>query len=458
MPYLPSLVKHARTWCLPLHGLTAVGLANAISGDPRQRLSQLITLMADDPSLTLWTSCKAGQRCAGRLTTISELAGWLSLHWSVVLSWKSDELESSTVPTFVQREVWADLAATDVAAARRSLVPIGHPEYLRALLSHANVWLSTCEFSLHEPQKTEGVPLDCLPGWMSDWLSESSGDQTSMWHVEEARDEAIREQWLSDVKQCHLKLPGVVDRMRRLQLLEEEFEKTLQQEKLDSLKELAYGAGHEVNNPLANISSRAQTLLMDEQDPERRKKLATINSQAMRAHEMIADLMLFAKPPDLQPETLDLVELIDGLIKELNPQAELQGTELYRIGESDALMITADPVQLGVAVRAVCTNSLEALGSMGRIEIDICSKAEGDLDWVEIKICDSGPGLSPEASRHLFDPFYSGREAGRGLGFGLSKCWRIVSLHHGRIDVESRSGQGAVFSLVLPRDLLKVEN
>lgn len=458
MPYLPSLVKHARTWCLPLHGLTAIGLANAISGDPRQCLSQLMTLMADDPSLTLWTSCKADRHCAGQLTTISELAGWLSLHWSVVLSWKSDELESSTVPTFVQREVWADLAATDVAAARRSLVPIGHPEYLRALLNHANVWLSTCEFSLQQSPKTGGVPLDCLPGWMANWLSESSNAPTSMWHVEEAKDEAIREQWLNDGKHCYLNLSEVADRIRRLQLLEEKFEKTLQQEKLDSLKELAYGAGHEVNNPLANISSRAQTLLMDEQDPERRKKLATINSQAMRAHEMIADLMLFAKPPDLQPETLDLVELIDGLIKELNPQAELQGTELYRIGQSDALMITADPVQLAVAVRAVCTNSLEALGSMGRVEIEACTKVEGDLDWVEIKISDSGPGLSSEASRHLFDPFYSGREAGRGLGFGLSKCWRIVSLHQGRIDVESRPGQGAVFSLVLPRDLAKVEN
>ena len=67
-----------------------------------------------------------------------------------------------------------------------------------------------------------------------------------------------------------------------------------------ALKELAYGASHEINNPLANIAARAQTLLEDEPDPERRRKLTAIHRQAMRAHEMIADLMLFARPPKLE--------------------------------------------------------------------------------------------------------------------------------------------------------------
>ena len=84
------------------------------------------------------------------------------------------------------------------------------------------------------------------------------------------------------------------------------FEERLEQEKLAALKELAYGAGHEVNNPLANIAARAQTLLEDEVDPERRRKLIAIHRQAMRAHEMIADLMLFARPPQLNVAEFDL--------------------------------------------------------------------------------------------------------------------------------------------------------
>ena len=67
-----------------------------------------------------------------------------------------------------------------------------------------------------------------------------------------------------------------------------------------------------------------------------------------------------------------------------------------------------------------------------------------------IDICDDGPGITPQQRQHLFDPFYSAREAGRGLGLGLSKAWRIVSNHGGRIVVESVPGQGARFTVFLP--------
>jgi hypothetical protein len=66
-------------------------------------------------------------------------------------------------------------------------------------------------------------------------------------------------------------------------------------------------------------------------------------------------------------------------------------------------------------------------------------------------VADNGPGIGPDVRRHLFDPFYSGREAGRGLGFGLPKCWRIARSHGGRIDVESTPGRGATFVVTLPR-------
>src|SRR5215212_7463577 len=100
-----------------------------------------------------------------------------------------------------------------------------------------------------------------------------------------------------------------------------EFEQRLERAKLDALKELAYGASHEINNPLANISARAQTLLDDEQDPQRRQKLIAIRRQAMRAHEMISDLMLFARPPKLQPISVSLPELIRKVISSLSALA-----------------------------------------------------------------------------------------------------------------------------------------
>src|SRR5215212_10429245 len=101
-----------------------------------------------------------------------------------------------------------------------------------------------------------------------------------------------------------------------------EFEQRLERAKLDALKELAYGASHEINNPLANISARAQTLLDDEQDPQRRQKLIAIHRQAMRAHEMISDLMLFARPPKLNPTSFCLPELIHKIVGGLSTLAE----------------------------------------------------------------------------------------------------------------------------------------
>ena len=225
-----------------------------------------------------------------------------------------------------------------------------------------------------------------------------------------------------------------------------EFQAALQREKLASLRELAYGLSHEINNPLANIATRAQTLLRDETDPERRRALATINVQAFRAHEMIADMMLFAKPPALALKQVDALQIVDAVIAEMAAEAKEQGTTLVRNGVSGPLELTADSVQLTVALRAVVLNSLQALTAGGRVEIVV----ESATEYVVFRVSDNGPGLSEQAKKHMFDPYYSGREAGRGLGLGLSKCWRIVELHGGTVEVASEIGKGATITLHLP--------
>jgi hypothetical protein len=245
-------------------------------------------------------------------------------------------------------------------------------------------------------------------------------------------------------------LSAILARLARLDELEAQFATALEREKLDSLRELAYGASHEINNPLANISTRAQTLLRDETDPERRRKLATINSQAFRAHEMISDMMLFAKPPDLVREAVDLGELAELVLGEIAEQAAEQGTAIVRRGLEQSCVISADSNHLAVAFRALCRNSLEALEMGGRITVAVDLTAGDEANLVGLSVTDTGPGIPPEVRRHIFDPFYSGREAGRGLGFGLSKCWRIVTLHGGTIDVDPNEGVGARFTIQLP--------
>jgi signal transduction histidine kinase len=233
----------------------------------------------------------------------------------------------------------------------------------------------------------------------------------------------------------------------RLNELETQFAQALEREKLEAMAEFAAGAGHEINNPLTVIAGRAQLLLRGETDPERRHALALMNSQAMRVYEMIADMMLFARPPQPNFERFDAVKAIDELIAALQPVASLQETALIRTGTQEPLEIEADPIQFAVAIRALTQNSFEAIGRSGRIQIDV--QAEGEA--IRIEVVDDGPGISEEERLHIFDPFFSARQAGRGLGLGLSKCWRIVTNHGGRIDVESEPRQGAKFTITIPR-------
>jgi hypothetical protein len=150
-----------------------------------------------------------------------------------------------------------------------------------------------------------------------------------------------------------------------------------------------------------------------------------------------------------------LVDVADQVVAELAAEAAAQRTTLVRLPQASPVIVSADGVHLAAALRALCVNSLEALRLGGRIEVSVrpCTGAGADSDgarWAEIAVADTGPGIAPETRRHLFDPYFSGREAGRGIGLGLSKSWRIVTEHGGRIEVESQWQQGATFRIRLP--------
>lgn len=215
--------------------------------------------------------------------------------------------------------------------------------------------------------------------------------------------------------------------------------------KLESLAEFAAGAGHEINNPLAVISGRAQLLLRDEKDPERRRDLAIIHMQAMRVHEMIADMMLFARPPLPKPAKCDLSAVVDRTIEGLRNKATPLDLTIERAGSREPTEAEVDAEQIGIAVRALIDNGLNAMRPGGRVEVelDVVEDEALQCDAIEITIRDEGPGIPAAEREHLFDPFFSGRQAGRGLGMGLSKAWRIVTNHGGTIEVDPQSAAAA---------------
>ena len=233
--------------------------------------------------------------------------------------------------------------------------------------------------------------------------------------------------------------------------LRERFDGAVAQARLEGMRELAYGAGHEINNPLANIATRAQALLLDESDPERRRRLSTIVDQSFRARDMIGGLMLFARPPKPRRQSVEAGSIAAAVIEAVRGQAAARGVRLEYSPLPAPVAVCVDRAQVEEALRVVVVNALEAVSTGGRVVLGVTRAAEGNGGWCEIAVVDDGRGMPLEAVRRAFDPFYSGREAGRGAGLGLPKAWRLVESSGGRVLLDSRVGHGTRVTLQLPQ-------
>ena len=237
-----------------------------------------------------------------------------------------------------------------------------------------------------------------------------------------------------------------------LVLQAETFEDRVQREKLASLKRLAYGASHEINNPLANIATRAQTLLREETHLQRRQSLETINAQAFRAFDMLANLMHYAAPPSAKPQSVDLVPLTKRCLADVH--AHWQGAlEPQWRSSNDRIEAMVDPQQVAVLIQALLRNAWEACGPQGQVVLaveEIASPVES-TEWIAIRVQDNGPAFPAASLASMCDPFHSGREAGRGLGFGLAKSLRIVEAHHGWLMFTPQEPHGLAVTAYLPR-------
>lgn len=397
---LPPLLVDERELLLPAHESSALVLAELLltEPDPADMRERLSVAMAADPGLALWTFWRFRQEPAAerreQSVTCASLAAWLIDRVEAVLDWPEDSLPPAALDRLGDDLDWLLDTHTD------RLDP--------------------------PPSLLEEIGSD-LAGWadrLRRQIANGDSPSTSLSRV----------------------LPLLGRRIRRLRALQSRFDATLEHEKVESLAEFAAGAGHEINNPLTVISGRAQLLLRGETDPERRHDLALISAQAMRVNEMIADMRLFARPPVPNPEAFDVAALLDRLAEELSADSARLEIAFQRDGRREPTPITADAAQIEVVLRAICRNAVEAIGHGGVVRLGLAV----DDRVLRITVADNGPGITDEQRRHIFDPFYSARQAGRGLGLGLSKAWRIVTAHAGRIDVESEPGHGTVFRITLP--------
>jgi signal transduction histidine kinase len=217
---------------------------------------------------------------------------------------------------------------------------------------------------------------------------------------------------------------------------------------LASIAEIASGAAHEMNNPLAVISGRAQVLQTRLDDSELNGMARTIGEQAHRLSDLISALRLFTEPCRPKLREVDLASLLRGVINEVRPRTPAQvqvGLDL----PTSLPRATVDGEQFATAVRELVCNALEAK-PRGEIVVRV-QTGRGD-DRLMIVVEDDGPGLTAHALAHAFDPFFSAKPAGRQPGLGLPRARRYVEAHGGTIRLENGGGPrgGAVATIELP--------
>ena len=248
--------------------------------------------------------------------------------------------------------------------------------------------------------------------------------------------------------------PDVVEReVDQLHQLVHEQERSethrLEDAKLSSLAEFAAGASHEINNPLAVISGQAQYLLKTEVLESRRESLRAIVRQANRIHSILTEVMQFARPSVPAKRLLSIRELLQLSLESVRLQAETSKVRLDAAALEQDYYCSVDSKQIQIALTSLLRNGIEAAPVDGWVRVAVNDK----IDGLEIVVEDSGPGLTDHQRQHAFDPFFSGRSAGRGRGFGLPIAWRLAQENGGEVRHEPNPTGPTRFVLRLPLEV-----
>ena len=223
----------------------------------------------------------------------------------------------------------------------------------------------------------------------------------------------------------------------------------IQSAKMASLGVMAGGIAHEIRTPLTVCSSAAQFLREDDLAPEfRRQCLEKMLSGIAKASTIIENLLKFARAPEnLEITRMNLVAVIDDTLALVANQARLQKVELRREVPVAPLYLDGLAGLLPQAFLSLWLNALNAMPDGGILSV----RLEATDQEAVITISDTGRGIAASDLPHIFDPFYTTAPAGQGTGLGLSLCQSFIQQHLGTIEVESTLGQGARFTVRLPR-------
>src|SRR5712664_176324 len=218
-------------------------------------------------------------------------------------------------------------------------------------------------------------------------------------------------------------------------------------ERLGTAGELAAGMAHEIRNPLAAIVN-ATALLTDEAGltaDERSSTLEALRTEARRLNRILSDFLHFARPQEARRAPGDIREVVEHVSALIRDDRSRASRVDVRVAVDPAVPRFAfDRDQVIQVLWNVALNGVEAMNGRGRLSLEV-ARQNGD---VALAISDTGSGISPENLPRVFEPFYSGKPNGSGLGFTIAE--RIVGAHGGRIEIDSKPGRGTRVTLLFP--------
>jgi len=218
------------------------------------------------------------------------------------------------------------------------------------------------------------------------------------------------------------------------------------QDRLAVVGELAAGLAHEIRNPLAAIRGAVDELNSHIESPEMSSKLASIAMrESDQLNEIVSGFLDFARKPEVKRDTFDAVQMVDEVADLLNRKyANRDEVRVVTRKPDHPVSLTADRSQLKQVLFNIGKNGIEAMDMDGALAISL----REDKNSVEFAIDDEGPGIEPDEVARIFEPFYTTKES--GVGMGLAVCQRIITAHDGAIRVTSRESGGTSMIVRLP--------
>lgn len=233
-----------------------------------------------------------------------------------------------------------------------------------------------------------------------------------------------------------------------LTALKKEQEKIQQQEKLACLGQMAAGIVHEIKNPLTTIKGFNQMIYRKSQEDNIQRYSSTIDKEVEDINKLVSDFLAFAKPSTPVLKEASLNSLLQETSLLLKAQCFINRVAFQLILAPQEKTVLADISQLKQVIVNIVKNSLEAMEKTPEPQLFLTTACNDELAEMTISITDNGIGISPEQKAKLGIPFFTTKDKGTGLG--LSICYQIIKEHNGRIEVESKPGQGTSFLICLP--------